>query len=52
MLREKEYMYFNFIWYGHHTPCSIVWKLLQFPAMVVFLHCIFNFAENDYKRNL
>ena len=48
---EKEYMYFNFIRYGYHTICSIVRKLLQFPALVVFFTA-FNMAENGYKRKL
>ena len=48
---EKDYMYFNIIWYGYCTICSIVRKLLQFPALVVFFTA-FNIAESGYKRNL
>ena len=46
---EKEYMYFNFIQYGYHTICSVVRKLLEFPALVVFF-ITFNMAEMAIKE--
>ena len=48
---ENKYMYFDFNMVGYCTICSIVRKLLGFPALVIFFTA-FSMAENGYKRNL